>query len=611
MLAIGGAPAYRWFRNRQTDRILESAKAAARTEDWGTARDLARNVLTARPGDFEAFRVWFRAMAKLGEARTYLVASGLFTDPRATAEDRLEVFRVMANQAPQALALSLFASFDKRTQMTTEIRVALVPLLLRRGMFPMAEQMLREAPDSATDPAARLELLRVLAMQPTPGRLAEARDIFADLLREGFSTQALEGLLILGGVPGGLAPGEPFSKLGPWVEVQPGAKTRHRLLANDPLIAAAPHTSAALYQQCVDRFVRTDAATLGDWLLAHGKAAMAAETLAEAAKTDPPAYFSRLRALMKEKRNDEITAALREPPAAIDIVELEIAKAAFARATGDKTAETNAWNQALANAAFDQSRNRFLDVLQYATILKADEVAVDAWVGAVRLGWGPLPLYRDLMPVYAILTKQGRSEDMLAMCRSFARFEPRNPELVNNLTYLALLHDVIPPATAIKEMRQLIDANPQAREFLSSLAMAQLMAGESAAALELLPKLEQTERISPDMRQALRGTALVLSGDSDGGLPILREIDWKKFMPCEASAFRRLLTQPQLKELPLPNLAPPPEVVDPEASPAWRKAMERREQERASDVLPPLPTPKIPGSQIDELEKNSQNDAEK
>lgn len=596
-LAIGGAPAYRWFRNRQTDRILEAAKVAARTEDWGKARELSRSVLVARPGDFEAYRIWFRALARLGEPRTYLAASGLFTDPRATPDDRLEAFRVMADQAPQALALSLFASFDQKTRETTAVRVAISPLLIRRGQVAIVEKMLREAPDIATDPSARLALLRVLAIRPTPERLAEARDLFSDLVREGASVQALEGLLILGGVPGGLAPGESFSNLGQWVETQPEANTRHRLRACDPLIAAAPHTSAALYQQCIDRFALTDAAALGDWLLAHGKAAMAADTLTEIAKTDPPAFFSRVRALMKDKRYDEVAAALAEPPSAIDIVELEIAKAAFARARDDKTAETNAWTQALANAAFDQTRNRFLDILQFASILNAQSVAVDAWVGAVRLGWGPLPLYQDLLPVMAMLGSEGRTEDLLAMYRVLARFEPRNPELANNLTYLAMLHQVIPPATAVKQMKELVAARPEILDYLSSLALAHLMAGEPAAALALLPQLEQAPRVSKAMRQALRGTALVLSGDAAQGSPVLREVEWREFLPCEAEAFQRILARSQVRDLPLTEMTLPQAVADPDASPSWRRALERLEKERAKDVLPPLPTPRIPGAE--------------
>jgi hypothetical protein len=482
-------------------------------------------------------------------------------------------------------------------QADTAVRVAIVPLLLQRGEFGMVETMLREAPDLATNPAARFELLRVLCAKPTAARVAEARQIFDQLLGEGASGPALQSLVILGGTAGGLAPGEPFSKLVEWVDVQPSATTRHRLLAQDPLIAAAPNSADKLFQKSVDRFLKTDAGALGDWLVGHGKTSLAAQALTDAAKTDPAAFFSRIRALLREKRTAEIAAAFLEPPQAADMVDLELAKAAAARIEGNAAAESNAWNQALANAAFDQSRNRFLEIRSLAAAVNATGATIDALVAAVRVGWGQLPLYQDLLPVFSVLVRQGRSEDLLAMYRVLSRLEPGNTELANNYIYLSLLHGVTPPATAIKELQELIAAHPASTEYLSALAMAHLMAGNPAAVLEMLPQLKQCRRISPVMCRVLHGSALLLGGDSEQGLQLIQGINWKDFQPCETLAFRRMLTSPQLKDLPLPEMDVVVPTADPDAVPAWRKAVERLEKQRANDVLPPLPAPRIPGSE--------------
>ena len=78
---------------------ITAAKVAARVEDWGTARNRARSVLLARPSDFEAYRIWFQALAHMGEPRTYLVAAGLFANPRSSREDRMDALKVLAQQA--------------------------------------------------------------------------------------------------------------------------------------------------------------------------------------------------------------------------------------------------------------------------------------------------------------------------------------------------------------------------------------------------------------------------------------------------------------------------------------------------------------------------------
>jgi hypothetical protein len=38
--------------------------------------------------------------------------------------------------------------------------------------------------------------------------------------------------------------------------------------------------------------------------------------------------------------------------------------------------------------------------------------------------------------------------------------------------------------------------------------------------------------------------------------------------------------------------------ANPDQIPAWRKAVERHEKDRAKDVLPALPKPRIPGAEL-------------
>lgn len=596
IVALGAKPAYRYLRNVQIDRNLEAAKAAARVEDWGTARNLARSVLLARQGDFEAFRIWHQALSRMGEPRTYMVAANLFTDPRASRQDQLDALKVMALQAPQAVALSAYASMDQAMQEDPDALAAIAPLLTRRGETALVEKVLRATPALTTDPAIRLELLRALCSRPTTERVAEARTLFSELISAKASEPALEALLILGETPGGLAPGSPLPPLPEWVNLQPKATTLHHLLALHPALEAVPEVANSVFQGAINRFLAVDPGTLGTWLIRHDQTARVASLLEEPAKTSPTAFIARLHALLREKRSADITAALAAPPDSCDLVDLELVKAAAARLRKDSAAETNAWNQALNNAAFDQSRNRFLEVGKYAGLLGAATVTDDAWVAAIRVGWGQIPLYRDLTRVFASLASQGRSEDLLAICRTLMRFEPHNPDLINNYFYLALLHEVAAPATVAKELEQLVAAHPQAAEYRSALALAYLMADRPQQALQQLPALKESKRVSPLMCRALEGSALLLTGQADAGRTLLEGVNWAAFMRAEALAFRNLLIRLELKNLPLPTMAMVEVTSDPDAIPAWRKAVERLEKDRARDVLPSLPAPKIPGS---------------
>jgi hypothetical protein len=123
------------------------------------------------------------------------------------------------------------------------------------------------------------------------------------------------------------------------------------------------------------------------------------------------------------------------------------------------------------------------------------------------------------------------------------------------------------------------------------------MAGDSRKALEQIPLLKQSKRVSPLMIRALEGTARIVAGETEAGSTLLAGINWRSFMRAESLAFRRILTQLEVQNLPLPPMEQIPPAPDPENAPAWRRAVERLEKERAKDVLPALPMPKIPGTE--------------
>lgn len=596
VVALTARPAYRWFRNALLDRNLAKAKAAARVEDWGTARNLARSVLLSRASDFEAFRVWHQALSHMGEPRTYLVAANLFVDPRSSGQDRLDALKVLARQAPQAVAFSAYASLSEALQRDPAALAAIAPLLTQRGETAYVEKVLRGSSTLPSDPAIQLELLRALCAQPTAARVAEARTLFAGLIEIGASELALEAMRLLGETPGGLAPGFPLPPLPEWVKLQPKATTLHHLFALHPAIESNPTAAEAVFQRAIDRFLAVDPGVLGTWLIRHDQAARVAKLLAEPAKTSAPAFIARLHALLRLKNSAEITTALSAPPASCDLVDLALIQVAAARLLHDSAAEKVAWNQALNGAAFDQTRNRFIELGKYAELLVAPKIIDDSWVAAVRFGWGQIPLYRDLKKIFGSLGGQDRSEDMLAMCATLLRFEPQNPELLCNYYYLALLHGIATPASIVKALENLTTANPKATDFLPALTMAYLMADQPANALRQIPLMKASKRVSPQACQSLEATALLLTGDTQTGGNLFKEINWSAFLSCESLAYRNLLNRPKFKDLPLPDFKPPASVLNDDQVPAWRKAIERLEKDRKHDTLPTLPAPKIPGA---------------
>lgn len=592
VLAFAAKPTYRAYRGYQVNRNLAAARTAALHDDWGTARDKARSVLLARQGDFEAFRIWSQACAKLGEPRAYMAAAQFFGDPRATRDDLLEALRLMVPKAPQAMVLSAYGKLPENLRGEAVFRAAIIPLFIRRGEVATAEQGWRELASPTHEPVVLLEQLRTLCSRPDTARVAQARGILAELIAKHADTQALTALVILGDIPNGLGPGITLPDLPDWLNHQPQATAIHHLLGMHPAFEARPQQADSLYQAAIARFLSTEPGVLGDWLVRHGQANLAVDVLAGPALIRSDAYLSRLHALLRLDRSGELVAALAAPPSTVDLVEMEIVQAIHAGKSGDRIAAGSAWARVLNQAAFDANRNRFIEIAQVAEACGAREAAVNAWVAAVRLGWGPLPLYQDLLPVCTSLTSQGRTAELLETLGILLRFEPGNPDLINNFHYLSLLHDSLAPGKIIplqaKMAKQL--AKP---EYFATLMLAEILAGRPADALTRLSELADGKAVNPMMKTALEGCARVLDGDTEAGSALLKSVDWSGFMRQERIVFSELLVKSRITGLTIPELKNEPPVADPEQTPAWRKTVERMQKDQTGEILPSLPTPRV------------------
>jgi hypothetical protein len=592
ILGYSAKPAYRVYRNYRIGQNLEAAKAAERLEDWSTARDKARSVLLARQQDFAAYRIWARSLSKLGEANASMAAAGLFSHPQATREDRLEMLQMLAAQAPQALAMRAFASLPDELRQQAAFRAAITPLLVLRGEVAYAEKRLREVLQPTDGPTIRLELLRTLCRRPDIWRMAEARRIFADMIAAKADTEALAALLLLGNVPNALAPGLALPDLPTWLKGQPKATTIHHLVAMQPTLESQPESAERLYASAVKRFLATDPGVLGTWLLSRDQATMAAEILKAPAQTRSDAYLAYLQASLRLRQESAVQAALIAPPASVDLVDIEIAHALLAVLRSKSNATEAAFTRAMNQAAFDTKRNRFLEIAMVAQRNGVKASAIDAWVAAVRLGWGQLPLYQDLSPVMGVLASEGRSEDLLAMCRALLRFEPFNTDLLNNFYYLALIHGILQPDKVAAAMTQLVAKNPARIGLNSTLMLAEILDGRPADALTRLPQLRVCKDVDPMMKNTLEGSARVLTGETDAGTALLRDVDWTHLMRQERIVFRDMLVKLKIAAIPVPEIKSEPVATDPDQVPAWRKAVEQLEKNRSADVLPALQVPK-------------------
>ncbi len=601
--AIGARPAYRKFRDWRMDQQVAQAAAALSRADWQTARDLSKTVLMDRGGDFEAFRTYTRAQIELKDPTAYILALRLLSHPMSTGDERLLARTYLVDEAPQAVAFSVLLGLSPEDQERPENQILFARLLNSRGMSREALALLEKSPALHDSTGLQLETIRALANFPTPENIDRARGMMIRLL-DAAAPQALDAVALLGNLPGGLKAGPDLAGFPEKIAAIPGAKTIHHLHSLHPALETAGETEKeAIFQSAIDRFLAADPATLGTWLVRHGKGARVIDLLEEAAKTNDQAFVSRIHAFVREQRFDDALKTFAEVPEGADMVDIHVARAVVERARGAESAEKAAWNRALHTATFNSGRNRFIDIARHAATLGARSAAVDAWAGAARFGSGTLPLSEDLLHVFKALSEENRSEELLAISRAFARFEPANPTLINNINYLGVLHGVVDPAAAAAALRELSGKFPAVPAVKSSLALALLAGGDAEAALPLIREIEDAEGVRPMMRCALLATALVMTGAQDEGKVLLDQVVWPDLMRQETLRLRDLLIRTQVRDLPLPEINTELFETDPDSVPAWKKALRALEEGRELEELPPLPAP-IPygGSAAEEAE---------
>ena len=599
-VGLSAKPAYRAFRTYRIDKNLEAAREALRLQNWTLARDKARSVLYVRE-DQEAFLIFFEAVVETGEPVAFLAAREVIRNPKIAKEEKLKAVRALATQAPQVEAIKAFRYLDSSPEWAdsrADLIAAMAPFSLVRGEAAILEAGLRKAMGSNNpSPAVRLALIQAIRAAPTPDRVAEARKHFGVLLAN-HSEEGLAALQALGDMPGGLAPGpELTSDLPGWVSQQKAAETIHHLLALHPAIASAGNDSTHIFQEAINRFSRVDPGALGTWLILHKHEQQALDILKEPAKTRSDAYLALLHALLRLNRQEELKEALAHPPETADMVELNIVRAVLAANRGEDKAAKDAWGSAMDEAAYDTRRNRFILVARAAEKYGAREAAETAWLAAITSSWGPLPLYADIQPLLSSLASKGRSEDVHAICRNLVRFEDTNPVLLNNYLYLSLIHKTMAPSDAVPTLTRLTNEYPDLTQLNSSLMLAEMMAHRNQDAAALVPAMRASKGISPMMKDALEGTLLFLNDDLDGSRPLLDKVNWKAFLPQEQVAFNALLRDKTAEadakkfNLSLPEISQAKQ-SDPE-TPAWRRAVERMEQDRSKDILPALPNDRL------------------
>ncbi len=553
-------PAYRRFKEWRIDKLLVEANAAVLERDWNTGSRKATTVLMDRPNDMEAGWLLFTCARQLKSPTAVEIGAWLLSRKTLTLDQKYGVLGVIADDAPEVLffgARNLLTA-DEREQ--GRFRALFARVLIRRGQLPVAEPYLRWSPELLQEPALMVELVRLLCVRAEERDIQEAWQLFESLKSGEHTDEALEALRLIvpEDMPGRLAGAGPDISV--WIRRQPEATANDLLLAVDADIVQGRKKEEEALDGVVADFrdaqgdlkSSRDPAALGDWLSRRGHPDEAIALLNTLAAKEPRAFTALAHAYIKAASQDPKARASRiaagtrlvkEPPANINPVELEMVRIDMARARGEKAAEDASWLAAANAVARVPSKNWGFELASKAARRGRTDQWVNASAAALRHRRGPLPLYRLTIPVIAALSAQNRYQEILDICRNLSFYEQGNPDLRNNLLYLQLLYGELSPHVLVPELEKLCRANPESIEYPLSLAFAYLMDRKPEEAIKVIGKLPEDTSVPTLQRTAILGAAHRLAGRKEEGIQVLAGIQWKDpgFLRQEVVRLQELL----------------------------------------------------------------------
>jgi tetratricopeptide (TPR) repeat protein len=535
-------PGYRAFKAWRLERNLAAAKVAVEDVRMDEARDLSLTVLRAGDPRIEAYRILEKSTASLRDPRHESVALALIFHPEGADEDRLNGFRGIAPEAPLGLVGQIWTQLSPETQQDPDFAAVFADRLIAGNRLGEAASVLLAVPQAARTAEVERQLVRVLIGSGKADGYDEAQRLIAAKFPTG-ETEASGWLDLLEKIPPLALKAKTLEPIRTWLGKTAGTHPARKALMLARLDYASDFPRrAVIFDEAIRRWKESDPQALAGFLVDLGLYQRLLEVYPPDRLAGHPGLFPLvLDALERTGAWEQVPPLLDAHGQDLPKHELLAHRAMAAARTGDYAGKVREWDAAINEARSSRQGDALLKLSRIAGAAGMQGEAEQALVEAIRRGRGPLPLYSELKPLLNSLAAQGNEGALLEICATYLPFEPGNPVLLTQYSYLACLSDRVEPATILQSMELLGKALPNELPVQMVLATAYLCVGRPGKAADTLDHLKfDPEQLSPSY-QVVFLTTQVLMRRITAEDPKITGFPWSSLMPSERRKFSGLI----------------------------------------------------------------------
>jgi len=537
-----GNPVRSVYRGWQIDRQFAAATEASANDRHAEAREFALQLLRSAPHRHEVLPILLRATDSLGDPlRAEVAARVLEPAYRFPPDLRLAAWRMVCLHAPTWQVLTSWALMPAEEKSHGGFVAALFDRHYFDGSIATATELLEEQPHPLP-PDLHLRLMTLLL---DTGSAGARRTFQEDLIQRIAGGHEGIGMLLplLDRLPQESLLPELHEALARWQsrhDAEVDAATALRLARCE--IAAHPQRTGAIFAEGLDRY-RTEApVATALFCMRLDRPDIALELAASFPEDDAEGFELHCRLLEEAGDLAGWAEHLQSPPAGAFLPGVLSEQAYVASLMDQRGARVQAEEAALLAASDSTRDDGFIRLARQAESRQQIDLARRAWVEAVRKRGGPLPLGVRLAGVIEQLAMTNKEGELLDVLTAYRFMEPTNFVFTVQQAYLSCITGRNSPASVIRELEHVRQAEPDLLPARCVTALAHLMEDRPEEALELTEVDVNWSETMPAYR-AIRAITLLRNGREDAAQELLALVAWDEMLPAEVRTLRGLLDQ--------------------------------------------------------------------